>query len=127
MNFNHLANKLRYKVTKFPGTLSHGLDKTARRFVQEAIYGIIASESVMLTEIGRQMESRVSLKKTEERFSRLIGKASIPEHNRLDHIDHLNPVLTTKQCVIEIVSGHSRSVFSKLTLSLTLARFLPGF
>jgi hypothetical protein len=77
MNFSHLANKLRYKVTKFSGILSQGLDKTARRFVQEAIYGIIASESVMLTEIGRQMESRVSLKKTEERFSRQLIKPGI--------------------------------------------------
>ena len=77
MNFSHLANKLRYKVTKFSGILSQGLDKTAKRSVQEAIYGIIASESVMLTEIGRQMESRVSLKKTEERFSRQLIKADI--------------------------------------------------
>ena len=77
MNFSHLANKLRYKVTKFSGILSRGLDKTARRFVQEAIYGIIASESVMLTEIGRQIESRISLKKTEERFGRQLIKPGI--------------------------------------------------
>ena len=77
MNFSHLANKLRCKVTKFSGILSRGLDKTARRFVQEAIYGILASESVMLTEIGRQLESRVSLKKTEERFSRQLIKPGI--------------------------------------------------
>jgi hypothetical protein len=77
MNFSHLANKLRYKITKFSGILSKGLDKTARRFVQEAIYGIIASESVMLTEIGRQLESRISLKKTEERFSRQLIKPGI--------------------------------------------------
>ena len=77
MNFSHLANKLRCKVTKFSGILSRGLDKTARRFVQEAIYGIIASESVMLTEIGRQLENRVSLKKTEERFSRQLIKPEI--------------------------------------------------
>jgi len=77
MNFSHLANKLRYKVTKFSGILSRGLDKTARRFVQEAIYGIIASESVMLTEIGRQIESRISLKKTEERFCRQLIKPGI--------------------------------------------------
>lgn len=77
MNFSHLANKLRCKVTKFSGILSHGLDKTARRFVQEAIYGIIASESVMLTEIGRHLESRISLKKTEERFSRQLIKPDI--------------------------------------------------
>jgi hypothetical protein len=77
MNFSHLANKLRSKITRFSGILSQDLDKTARRFVQEAVYGIMASQSVMLTEIGRQLESRVSLKKIEERFSRQLIKAGI--------------------------------------------------
>lgn len=77
MNFSHLANKLRNKITRFSGILSQDLDKTARRFVREAIYGIIASQSVMLTEIGRQLESRVSLKKIEERFSRQLIKPRI--------------------------------------------------
>ncbi len=77
MNFSHLANKLRSKITRFSGILSLDLDKTARRFVKEAIYGIMASQSVMLTEIGRQLESRVSLKKIEERFSRQLIKAGI--------------------------------------------------
>lgn len=71
---------MRYKITKFSGILSKGLDKTARRFIQEAIYGIIASQSVMLTEIGRQLESRVSLKKIEERFSRQLIKPEIWNH-----------------------------------------------
>jgi hypothetical protein len=39
MNFSHLANKLRSKITKFSGILSQDLDKTARRFVGEAVYG----------------------------------------------------------------------------------------
>ena len=77
MNFSHLANKLRSKITRFSGILSQELDKTARRFVQEAIYGIMASQSVMLTEIGRQLESSVSLKKIEERFSRQLIKPGI--------------------------------------------------
>ena len=85
MNFSQIANKLRYKITKFSGILSADLDKTCRRFIQEAVYGIIASQSVMLTEIGRQLESSVSLKKTEERFSRQLIKPQIWErlHKRL--------------------------------------------
>ena len=85
MNFSHLANKLRSKITKFSGILSADLDKTCRRFIQEAVYGIIASQSVMLTEIGRQLESSVSLKKIEERFSRQLIKPQIWErlHKRL--------------------------------------------
>ena len=77
MNFSHIANKLRSKITRFSGILSQDLDKTARRFVREAIYGIMASQSVMLTDIGRQQESRVSLKKTEERYSRQLIKPRI--------------------------------------------------
>lgn len=77
MNFSHLANKLRSKITKFSGILSRDLDKTAGRFVKEAVYGIMASQSVMLTEIGRQLESSVPLKKIEERFSRQLIKPGI--------------------------------------------------
>ena len=77
MNFSHIANKLRSKITRFSGILSQDLDKTARRFVREAIYGIMASQSVMLTDIGRQQESKVSLKKTEERYSRQLNKPGI--------------------------------------------------
>lgn len=77
MNFRQIANKLRSKITRFSGILTQELDKTARRFVQEAVYGIMASQSVLLTEIGRQLESRISLKKIEERFSRQLIKQGI--------------------------------------------------
>jgi len=80
MNFSLLANKLRNKVTKFSGILSSKLDKTAGRFIKEALYGILASQSVMLTEIGRQLESKVRLKKIEERFSRQLNKPQIWEN-----------------------------------------------
>jgi len=79
MNYSQLANKLRSKITKFSGILSEKLDKTAQRFVQEALYGIMASQSVMLTEIGRQLETNVSLKKIEERFSRQLIKPKIKD------------------------------------------------
>ncbi|WP_289056274.1 hypothetical protein, partial [Carboxylicivirga marina] len=59
------------------GILTQGLDKTASRFINEAIYGIIASQSVLLTEIGRQLESHVALKKIEERFSRQLIKPQL--------------------------------------------------
>ena len=74
MNFSHFANKLRDKISNFSGILSQGLDKTVSRFINEAIYGILASESVLLTEIGRKLESSISLKKIEERFSRQLIK-----------------------------------------------------
>lgn len=85
MNFSKLANKLRTKLSKFSGYVSENLDKTCRRFVSEAIYGILSSQSVMLTEIGRSIETETPLKKIEERFCRQLKKEGIWEniHERI--------------------------------------------
>jgi len=80
MNYSKLASKLRNKISQFSGYVSKNLDKTARRFVTEAIYGIMHSQSVMLTEIGRSLETTVSLKKIEERFCRQLNKEGLWEN-----------------------------------------------
>ena len=72
-----LAGKLRSKINQFSGYVSTGLDKTARRFVGEAIYGMLCNQSVLLTEIGRTLQSTVSLKKIEERFCRQLQKPEL--------------------------------------------------
>ena len=79
MLYSQIANKLRSKITEFSGYVSKNLDKTAQRFVSEALYGIMASQSVMLTEIGRSLQTRIPLKKTEERFCRQLKKKQIRE------------------------------------------------
>lgn len=53
MDFNQFAGRLREKLTRFSGELCGRLGKTVSRFVVEAVYGIISSQSVMLTEMGR--------------------------------------------------------------------------
>lgn len=80
MNYSKLASNLRAKIANFSGYVSENLDKTAQRFINEAIYGIMQSQSVMLTEIGRSIESPVSLKKTEERFCRQLIKDGLWEN-----------------------------------------------
>ena len=78
MNFSHLAARFRTKLSNFSGILIQGLDKTVSRlFVNEALYGIIASQSVLLNEIVRQLESQVALKKIEERFIKQLIKPQL--------------------------------------------------
>lgn len=77
MQYSKLAFKLRGKINEFSGYVSSGLDKTCRRFVSEAVYGMLGSQSVLLTEIGRSLGEGVSLKKTEERFCRQLAKEDI--------------------------------------------------
>lgn len=72
MDYSRMARKLRDKIAAFSGELSRGLPKTAERFVQEMVYGIQASQSVVLTKIGRTLEESISIKKVEERLSRQL-------------------------------------------------------
>jgi len=65
MYYARIAHKLREQIIKFSGVLSSGLPKTARRFVAEMIFGIQARQSVRPTEIGRALEEKIALCKTE--------------------------------------------------------------
>jgi hypothetical protein len=77
MYFAKTAQKLREQMVRFSGELSAGLPKVARRFVAEMVFGIQARGSVRLTEVGRALGEQISLKKTEERLSRQLGRGGL--------------------------------------------------
>jgi len=86
MNSSVIATRLRAKIAQFSGELSAGLGKVAGRFVSEMLYGIQASQSVILTKIARVFEETISLKKTEVRLSRNLGNDQLEQaisHNVL--------------------------------------------
>lgn len=71
------AARIRGQMAAFSGNVSEGLCKAARRFVNEAILGIQARQSVHLTEIGRCLNEAIGLIKTENRLSRNLGRPEI--------------------------------------------------
>ncbi|MFZ2053943.1 MAG: transposase [Candidatus Aminicenantales bacterium] len=75
MDYARIAQKLREQMARFSGELSSGFPKVVRRFLEEMIYGIQARQSVRLTEVARALGGRTSLKKSEERLSRQIGRS----------------------------------------------------
>jgi len=77
MDTSRIATRLRQQVMKFSGEVSVGLGKVAQRFVAEMVYGIQASQSVVLTEIARTLEEPISIKKTEERLSRNLQRKEL--------------------------------------------------
>lgn len=77
MNSSKVATRLREQVIRFSGEVSAGLGKVARRFVAEMLYGIQASQSVVLTQITRTLEEPTSIKKTEERLSRNLQRKAL--------------------------------------------------
>jgi hypothetical protein len=79
MYYAKTALKLREQILRFSGELSAGLPKTARRFVAEMLYGIQARQSVRLTEIGRALEERIPLRKTQYRLCRQLRRRGLWE------------------------------------------------
>lgn len=77
MDYGKTAQKLREQMVRFSGELSAGLPKVARRFVAEMVFGIQARGSVRLTEVGRALGERISLKKTEGRLCRQLGRRGL--------------------------------------------------
>ena len=86
MEYSKVASRLREQIGRFSGELSNGLPKVSKRLVSELVYGIQASQSVVLTKVGRVLEENISIKKTEERLSRQLGRKSLGsavQHNLL--------------------------------------------
>lgn len=86
MKATKVAGKLRVRIGRFSRDLSKGLCLPAQRFVSEMVYGIQASQSVMLTEIGRTLEEKIPLRKTEDRLSRNLQREDLEksvQHNVL--------------------------------------------
>jgi hypothetical protein len=79
MDYAKIAWKLREQMVIFSGELSSGLPKVVRRFIAEMIYGIQARQSVRLTEVARALGETITMKKTEERLSRQLGRADLWE------------------------------------------------
>lgn len=77
MNHNVIASRLREKISFFLGELSGKLGKVEARMVREMIYGMLASQSVLLTEIGRSLEEKIPLRKTEWRLSRNLQNKNL--------------------------------------------------
>jgi hypothetical protein len=79
MHYAKTALKLRDQILRFSGELSAGFPKPTRRFISEMLYGIQARQSVRLTEIGRALQERVSLKKTGYRLCRQLRRRGLWE------------------------------------------------
>ncbi len=79
MNPTRVARNVRTRIARFSGDLSKGLCVAAQRFVSQMVYGIQASESVLLTEIGRTLEEAIPLRKTEYRLSRNLQRPELED------------------------------------------------
>ncbi len=79
MNSSKIAFNLRKRIGRFSGNVSKSLCLPAQHFVGDMVYGIQASQSVMLSEVGRALEEDIAMIKTEERLSRNLQRPDLED------------------------------------------------
>ena len=67
---NTLNHNLKRGILKFSEKISKNFSRPEFKFVSQMIYGILSSQSCMLSDIGRKLEEKTSVKKIIDRLSR---------------------------------------------------------
>ena len=70
VDYNILGSNLKRKIIRFSEEVSSALSRPKFKFISQMIYGILASGSCLLSEIGRKLDEKTSLKKIIDRLSR---------------------------------------------------------
>lgn len=68
--YNTLNHNLKRGILKFSEKISKNLSRPEFKFVSQMIFGMLSSQSCMLSEIGRRLGETATLKKTIDRLSR---------------------------------------------------------
>ena len=75
-----VGSRLKAQLTKFSLELSEGLPRPSRKFIQQMLYGIQASQDVKLSSIARSLQETIPLIKTEDRLSRNLAEEELEIH-----------------------------------------------
>jgi len=75
-----VGSRLKAQLTKFSLELSEGLPRPSRKFIQQMLYGIQASQDVKLSSIARSLQEKIPLIKTEDRLSRNLAEEELEIH-----------------------------------------------
>ena len=75
-NYTTLGWQLKRGLLNFSEKICENLSRPILKFVSSMLYGLLKSQSVMLTEIARALEEGITVKKTVERLSRNLKEFS---------------------------------------------------
>ena len=79
MNHSAAAFKVREQLKGFLGELSPQFSKPLGKFVGDMVYGIQASQDVKLSQIARALDEPITMKKLEDRLSRMLWSEGIEQ------------------------------------------------
>ena len=73
INYTTLNSNLKRGILNFSEKISKKFSRPVMKFICNMIYGILASKSCLLSEIGRNLNEKIPLKKTVTRLSRNLN------------------------------------------------------
>jgi hypothetical protein len=77
VNDSKIRSRLKAQLTKFSSELCEGLTKPLAGFVSQMLFGIQSSQDVKLSNIGRALQEKIPLIRTEKRLSRNLKSAEL--------------------------------------------------
>jgi len=93
INYNTLGNRLKSSLLKFSEKVSKGFSKPARKLIADVLYGMTASHSCKITDIGRALLEPIALKKTVERICRGLSNFDRCEALMQNYLSVVKPSL----------------------------------
>lgn len=79
MQSSQIAVKVKEQFGKFLGIFSPRFSKPALHFVGQMVYGVQASQDVLLSQIGRELGESIPLAKVENRLSRNLAREGLAD------------------------------------------------
>ena len=73
INYTTLNSNLKRGILNFSEKISKKFNRPTMKFICNMIFGILASKSCLLSEIGRNLNEKISLSKTVTRLSRNLN------------------------------------------------------
>ena len=94
-NSNTTAINLSNKILRFSAKMSKGLKRSEFKLISDMQYGILGAQNCKLSDIGRALNEKITLKKTIERLASGLDKfesADVLHENHLKYAEkHINP------------------------------------
>ncbi|WP_041607575.1 hypothetical protein [Halobacteroides halobius] len=70
INYTKLIYQLKRKLSTFSDKITKNLSKPKSKFIFQILYGLLESQSILLSEISRALKEDITLKKVIDRLSR---------------------------------------------------------
>ena len=90
-NYTRFIDQMKRKINNFSKKITKKISKPKSKFIAQMIYGLLQSQSVLLSNVSRGLKENILLKKTIERLSRNLENFNDQEKLIEEYINKIKP------------------------------------